>query len=245
MADAPARTLDELLDDRSTQARIRDAALEEFAEHGFKGASIRAIAKRAGVSAGAVQTHFATKDALRQACDAYVLAVVRVLKRQMAADVGGADPSASPLADPARMAGVDRVMQRVLGYLATAMVSGSDTADWWFDEFYGVFHDILTDQVMGPGLSDSRDSRDIAAVLTAMQLGLMMLFDRVLQAMGTAPGDPQAMVRVGRARLFLATERFVSAELEGRSRAALDNYEQAYGAAARPAAAPAQEGDDE
>jgi putative exporter of polyketide antibiotics len=48
-----------------------------FAEHGSKGATMRAIADRAGVSLGLVQHHFGTKAGLLEACDAYVLAFVR------------------------------------------------------------------------------------------------------------------------------------------------------------------------
>ncbi|MFC7734043.1 TetR/AcrR family transcriptional regulator [Actinomadura keratinilytica] len=39
-------------EDLTARARIRDAALREFAEHGVSGATIRGIAKAAGVSPG-------------------------------------------------------------------------------------------------------------------------------------------------------------------------------------------------
>jgi AcrR family transcriptional regulator len=44
--------------------RILAAARAEFAEHGFKGATIRAIAARAGVHPSLVMQHFGTKAAL-------------------------------------------------------------------------------------------------------------------------------------------------------------------------------------
>lgn len=220
----------DVLDDRSTRARIRDAALAQFAAHGFKGASIRGIAHAAGVSPGAVQTHFPTKDALREACDTYVLAVFRQLKRQLAGDVQGFDPAGSGLSDPAFMAGVQRMMEPIIDYLAISMVSDSDAARRWFDEFHELVRETLTDPALGPGLADSPATRDIAAVLAAMQLGLTMLYDHVLRAMGTTPDDPAGMVRTGHARLFLATQRFVSEAFEARARAALDSYAHAYGA---------------
>jgi len=49
-----------------TQARILDAAVALFAARGYDGASISAIAARAGVSRGAVFWHFSEKDTLFQ-----------------------------------------------------------------------------------------------------------------------------------------------------------------------------------
>ena len=46
-------------EDRTGRARVRDAALAEFAERGLAGASVRSVAARAGVSPGLVQHHFA------------------------------------------------------------------------------------------------------------------------------------------------------------------------------------------
>ena len=53
----------------ATQARILRASMELFATRGFDGASISAIASRAGVSRGAVFWHFGSKAALfKEAC---------------------------------------------------------------------------------------------------------------------------------------------------------------------------------
>src|SRR5690348_11059831 len=64
-------------EDLTARARIRDAALGHFAEHGFDRATIRDIARTAGVSPGLVRHHFGSKDGLRQACDAYTLQVLQ------------------------------------------------------------------------------------------------------------------------------------------------------------------------
>ncbi len=66
-------------DDLTGRARLRDAAIESFAAHGFD-ESLRTIAARAGVSAGLVRHHFGTKEALRAECDATVLGRYRTLK---------------------------------------------------------------------------------------------------------------------------------------------------------------------
>ena len=68
-------------DDLTAAARIRDAAIEQFGEHGF-GIGVRAIAKAAGVSAALVIHHFGSKDGLRKACDDYIAETIRTGKSE-------------------------------------------------------------------------------------------------------------------------------------------------------------------
>ena len=49
------------------RTKLIDAALTEFAAHGFEGASTRAIAARAGAHQPQINYHFASKDALWRA----------------------------------------------------------------------------------------------------------------------------------------------------------------------------------
>lgn len=51
----------------SQKEQILDAALAGFSEAGFDGTKIRDIARRAGVSEGALYRHYASKEALAQA----------------------------------------------------------------------------------------------------------------------------------------------------------------------------------
>lgn len=66
--------------DGSTRGRILDVAMRRFARSGF-GASVRSIASDAGVSPALVIHHFGSKDKLHAACDEYVLAWIRDVKR--------------------------------------------------------------------------------------------------------------------------------------------------------------------
>jgi AcrR family transcriptional regulator len=50
----------------ATRLRIIEAAIELFGEHGFKGASTRDIAARAGVNAPALQYYFENKKGVYQ-----------------------------------------------------------------------------------------------------------------------------------------------------------------------------------
>ena len=52
------------LRDTSLDGRITAAAWREFSEKGYMGASLRKIAEQAGVTVGAIQTRYPSKDAL-------------------------------------------------------------------------------------------------------------------------------------------------------------------------------------
>ena len=50
--------------DGTTKAKIERAALTLFAEHGIDGVSTKQIAKKAGISEGAIYRHFSGKEDL-------------------------------------------------------------------------------------------------------------------------------------------------------------------------------------
>lgn len=52
------------LRDHSLDDKITAAAFAEFSEKGYTGASLRKIAERAGVTVGAIQTRYKSKDEL-------------------------------------------------------------------------------------------------------------------------------------------------------------------------------------
>lgn len=201
---------------RDPRARIRDAALRQFARHGFKGATIRGIADDAGVSAGMVQHHFSSKQALREECDAHVLAVLREVK-----DVGVIGGAAS---QAGFMGGAHQAVQPLVGYLAMAMLSDTPTASTLFNELAELYGDTLTSGEIGPALPPGEDATAIAAVHTAMQLGVAILANQVYEHLDADPYDPAALARIGRARLYLAAERTIDDQVEARIREGFDRY---------------------
>ncbi|MFI7693819.1 TetR/AcrR family transcriptional regulator [Nonomuraea sp. NPDC049655] len=64
-------------EDLTARARIREAALLHFGEHGFEGATTRAVAGTAGVTPGLLRHHYGSEQALREACDEHLIRLVR------------------------------------------------------------------------------------------------------------------------------------------------------------------------
>ncbi|MEU1209665.1 helix-turn-helix domain-containing protein [Nocardia sp. NPDC005825] len=60
-------------EDLTAKARIRNAAMDLFAQYGDSRVSLRAVAAEASVTLGLVQHHFKTKDGLRDAVDKLVV----------------------------------------------------------------------------------------------------------------------------------------------------------------------------
>ena len=75
-------------EDLTARARIREAALMHFAEEGYERATVRAIARSAGVSPGLLRHHYGSKEELRTACDDYVFESLHRLNEQLLEDPG-------------------------------------------------------------------------------------------------------------------------------------------------------------
>ena len=155
--------------------RIRDGAIELFAERGVAATSVRAIADRAGVSAGLVLHHFGSKDALRVACDDHVAALVRDRER-------AAMPSAR--LDP--LAGIRSWGDGppVVRYLARTLVDGSPAVGRLVDELVADATAYMEEAVAVGALRPSEDPRGRAAVLTLWSLGALVLHEHAHRLLG-------------------------------------------------------------
>ncbi len=155
---------DRAYEDLTARARIRDAAIEQFGERGFDRATIREIARAAGVSPGLVRHHFGSKDELRRVCDGYALDAVRQYVDQTMTTEGLNDPrTVTEARDPLHP------LQR---YLARALIDESETASQIFDEMVAMTEQVLgqTDQQQADPPSTDRKTR--AALMVAMSLGI-------------------------------------------------------------------------
>ncbi|MEU5051281.1 TetR/AcrR family transcriptional regulator [Streptomyces sp. NPDC021096] len=80
---------------RATRRRLLEAAIACLADHGWAGSTVAVVAERAGVSRGAAQHHFPTREDLFTAAVEYVAEERSAALRELVA-------SASPILGPAR-----------------------------------------------------------------------------------------------------------------------------------------------
>lgn len=197
-------------DDLTARARIRDAAMAEFAARGVSGATIRGIAEQAGVSPALVQHHFGTKEGLRAACDAYVLDYLR------AGVTEGID--GGQIGETDFVAAIYRSAPPVLRYLARALVDGSAAAAAVFDEIVA-----FTEQYLA-GVPAQSDAHTRAVVFTAMRLGLTVLQEHVSRGLGTDMLSPEGSARVGLATLDVVAPQIIPDGAADQLRTGLARY---------------------
>ncbi|MCC5947191.1 MAG: TetR family transcriptional regulator, partial [Nitriliruptoraceae bacterium] len=196
-------------DDRSTAARIRDAAIEAFAEAGVDATSVRAIAARAGVSAPLVIHHYGSKDQLRVACDEFVAATVRAQKTEVMRQGAGLDVLG---ALRSRDTGPP-----LLAYLARTLTDGSPHVEELLDEFVDDAVAYMQEGIEAGVLRPVDDLRGLAALLTVWSLGAVVLHTHTQRLLGA---DLLAGGEAARPYLVAALELFaggILTEPAGRS----------------------------
>ena len=121
-----------------TAERIRDCALNLFAEHGYSGVALEDVAHAAQVTRGAVYHHFRNKDGLFRAVARHLHETV-ASRVAAAAEASGPDPQlqlksgshafleAITEAAPARILLIDApaIMEQQQGHAMTALLSGA------------------------------------------------------------------------------------------------------------------------
>jgi AcrR family transcriptional regulator len=213
-------------EDLTARARIRDAALRLFAERGIDGASIRDIARAAGVSGGLVRHHFGSKEGLRDACDAYALDRLLRIKEQAVLDGQLANPGFLPATHP--------TILLLYRYLARGMVDGSKAAASMFDDMVELAEQWLARHEPG----HSQDPRAYAAVLVAMQTGLLALHEHLSRALGMDILAPEGHLRMSRALIDFYSSPLMSPELAAQAHAAFERVERLQATQPRNPAGP-------
>jgi len=154
-------------DDRTAVAKIRDAAIDQFGQHGFD-VSVRAIAQAAGVSAALVIHHFGSKDKLRAFCDEYIAEQIRTDK---SATVQSNDPATWF----AQMAEIESYAP-TMAYLVRSMQSGSELATSLWRRMIDNVEQYLDEGVRAGTIKPSRDPRARARYLGLMGGGGFLLY---------------------------------------------------------------------
>ena len=162
--------------DRTTRARIRDAALHCFAQAGVAATSVRTIAGEAGVSPALVIHHYGTKQQLRTACDEHVAATIRARKHEAMRAGSGFDPVAAIRAQ--------QDGPPLLAYLARTLIDGSPHVADLVDELVDDAVDYLAEGEASGMLRPTDDPRGRAAVLVLWSLGAVVLHEHAERLLG-------------------------------------------------------------
>ncbi|OPX05737.1 TetR/AcrR family transcriptional regulator [Mycobacterium sp. AT1] len=169
------------VDDLTATARIRDAAIEQFGEHGFN-VGLRVIAKAAGVSAALVIHHFGSKDGLRKACDDFVAESVRASKSETI-------QSTDPASWLAQLADIESFAP-LMAYLVRSMQSGGELAKMLWRNMIDNVEQYMDEGVRAGTVKASRDPKARAKFLAMAGGGSFLLY---LQ-MHDNPGDMRAVL---------------------------------------------------
>jgi AcrR family transcriptional regulator len=151
--------------DLTARARIRDAAIECFAENGFH-SPFRMIAARAGVSAGLITHHFNSKDSLRAECDHEVLRRYHALKSEAIAD-----PSGYLFARLAAPGGAAIVVV----YMLRAIHAGGHAGRMFLENLVDETRAVMAESVASGLVRPSRDEEARVRYLTYQAMGAMLL----------------------------------------------------------------------
>ncbi|GAA3167436.1 MULTISPECIES: TetR/AcrR family transcriptional regulator [Nonomuraea] len=169
------------LEDLTARARIRDAAMRRFGEYGFEGATIRDIAETAGVSSGLVRHHFGSKQALREACDAYLVKEIRRMNDE--ARIDSTRTAVNPVGTAlAKLGPYQRYLARALaeGWAAPLFDEMARMSEEWLEE---------ADKARPDPPFASRKAR--ATVGTAMGLAVPILHQHISRGLGVDLATPQ------------------------------------------------------
>lgn len=196
-------------EDLTARARIRDAALRLFAERGMDGATIRDIARAAGVSGGLVRHHFGSKDGLREACDSFALDQIMRIKEQVLLE--------GQLANMGFMSAAHPTVLLTYRYFARSLVDGSPAAEAMFDTMVELAEAWLTQH--HPGEIDDR--RGFAAVLIAMEVGSLAMHRELSRSLGADVFTPAGNLRLARARIDFYSQPLLSPDVAAQARAAI------------------------
>jgi AcrR family transcriptional regulator len=168
--------------DLTAAARIRDAAIEQFGEHGF-GVGLRTIADAAGVSAALVIHHFGSKEGLRNACDDYVAEEIRSTKSE-------AMRSNDPATWFAQLAEIEEFAP-LTAYLVRSMQTGGDLAKMLWQRMIDNAEEYMEEGVRAGTIKPSRDPKARAKYIGITGGGGLLLYIQ----MHDTPTDLRAVLR--------------------------------------------------
>ncbi|MEH0058698.1 TetR/AcrR family transcriptional regulator [Auritidibacter ignavus] len=167
--------------EKSAKERIRDAALELFAKHGFNNVGLKTIARRAGVSAPLVVHHFGSKAQLRKACDRYAAERIRAAKLNAVYREGHFPQSYI----------FDAIQEssHLAHYIVRAFAEGGEEVDELFDQLIEDFLVYAGEAEELGQMRSSQNRRHRAVLLLLMTFGSLVLHKQMKRLLGSSPID--------------------------------------------------------
>ena len=218
-------------EDRTTRARIRDAAIAKFSEDGVAATSVRAIAAAAGVSPALVIHHFGSKDALRVECDRHVATIIN--EQKTAAMRTGAS------LDPVAALREYREGPPILRYLARTLVDGSPHVAELVNQMVDDASKYMAEGVEAGLLRPTTYHYERAAVLTIWSLGALVLHEHLARLIGVRlmdyPSDPAAGAAYVRPAFEMMTEGVINPDMAAHIKEVFVNVDEPVTEASRPA----------
>ena len=169
-----------LTDDRTTKARIRDAAIDCFAENGIAGTTARRVAEAAGVSPGLVIHHFGSMDGLRSACDTYIASVIRQQKQETIMAGGNFDVMAAIRTSK---------IKPLAGYMARVLVDDSPGVAKLVDDLVADAEDYMQQGVEAGTLRPTAYPKARAVVFSMWSLGALVMRRHMNRLLGVDLAD--------------------------------------------------------
>ena len=178
--------------DLTAAARIRNAALELFADKGTEATSVREIAARAGVSPGLVQHHFTTKIELRAAVNDHVVSIASDFFADMPTK-GAPKDVQQEMGD--RVTAFVRDHPTALRYVARAAADGDESALATFDAFVDIARSIYQ-RLEDAGLTNPEADLTWAALhVVALNLGTVLLSEAISRHLPDSFFDAEQLER--------------------------------------------------
>lgn len=150
---------------KQTRARLLEAAREVFAEHGFQGATVREICRRADANVAAVNYHFGSKDELL--AEALNFNALKALQSAHAA----AAPEARMrlfIRDFMRLLLDEKSASRQCRIMARELADPTPVLDQIVQQAIAPLHDflgVLVREIVGGKVSDALQRRCVFSIL--------------------------------------------------------------------------------
>ncbi len=163
-------------DDRSTPARIRDAAVELVGRQGWDRTTTRQIAEAASVPVGLVNYHFGSKDGLRQACDDWVISAL--------AEDKGLILGAGPLPRMDTYLDDHPELRPITEYIGQCMRSGGAVAETFYERMVEMTQEMMTLAADAGTFRRYDDPYAAAVILVAFGAGASLFNTTIARLLG-------------------------------------------------------------